>query len=126
VVVAVVDSGICADHPDLAGHVVAGWDFVDDDATPQDELGHGCSVAGVIAADVDNGLGIAGVAPNARIMPLRVLNAQGVGRYSDVAAAIVYAADHGARIVNLTWAARTRRACWKTRSIMRWATAWRL
>ncbi len=102
VVVAVIDSGICAAHPDLAQHLVAGWDFVENDANPQDELGHGCSVSGVIAADIDNHLGIAGVAPNARIMPLRVLNAQGVGRYSDVATAIVYAADHGAQIINLS------------------------
>ncbi len=102
VVVAVIDSGICAAHPDLASQIVAGWDFVDQDATPQDELGHGCSVSGVIAANVDNNLGMAGVAPNARIMPLRVLNAQGVGRYSDVAAAILYAADHGAQIINLS------------------------
>ncbi len=102
VTVAVIDSGICADHPDLAGRVVGGWDFVEGDNAPQDALGHGCGVAGIIAADVDNGIGIAGVAPNAQIMPLRVLDASGVGTYSNVAAAIVHAADNGAQIINLS------------------------
>ncbi len=103
VTVAVIDSGICANHPDLAGRILDnGWDFVENDAIPQDELGHGCGVAGVIAANVNNDIGIAGVAPNAQIMPLRVLDAQGVGTYSDVAAAMVYATDHGAQIINLS------------------------
>jgi subtilisin family serine protease/Leucine-rich repeat (LRR) protein/C1A family cysteine protease len=102
VVIAVIDSGICAGHPDLSGRIVDGWDFVEDDAAPQDDFGHGCSVAGVIAANVDNGEGIAGVAPNATIMPLRVLDADGVGSYSDVAAGIVRAVDGGAAIINLS------------------------
>lgn len=102
VVVAVIDSGICADHPDLANRILAGYDFVEDDVVPQDTFGHGCAVAGVIAADGNNGIGIAGVAPNARIMPLRVLDGRGNGLYSDVAAAVVWAADHGAQIINLS------------------------
>src|SRR5690606_7584394 len=102
VIVAVIDSGVCADHPDLAGRIAAGWDFVEDDDTAQDAFGHGCGVAGVIAANIGDAIGIAGVAPNAQVMPLRVLNAQGVGTYSDVAAAIVYAADHGAQVINLS------------------------
>ncbi len=102
VVVAVIDSGICASHPDLEGRVVAGYDFVEDDADPQDVYGHGCGVAGIIAANGENGIGIAGVAPNAQIMPLRVLDENGLGSYSDVAAAIVYAADNGAQIINLS------------------------
>lgn len=100
--VAVIDSGICAGHPDLAGRVLEGYDFVDDDAMPDDAFGHGCAVSGVIGANIDNGEGIAGVAPNAQILPLRVLDAQGVGTYSDVAAAIVYAADAGAQVINLS------------------------
>jgi len=101
VTVAVIDSGICADHPDLAGRALPGWDFVENDADPQDPFGHGCAVAGVIAAAHD-GAGMAGVAPNARILPLRVLDAQGVGTYSNVAAAIAQAADQGAQIINLS------------------------
>jgi thermitase len=102
VTVAVIDSGICLDHPDLAGRIVSGWDFVQDDNQPQDEFGHGCGVAGIIAANVNNGIGVAGVAPNARLMPLRVLDGLGMGSSSDVAAAIVYAADSGAQIINLS------------------------
>jgi subtilisin family serine protease len=102
VTVAVIDSGICASHPDLQGRITRGWDFVDNDATPDDLMGHGCGVAGIIAANANNGEGIAGVAPNARIMPLRVLDAQGLGTYSNVAAAIVYAVDNGAEIINLS------------------------
>jgi thermitase len=102
VTVAVVDSGICASHPDLSGRLTDGWDFIESDSVPQDDFGHGCSVSGVIAANLNNGIGIAGVAPNAQIMPLRVLNASGVGSYSNVAAAIVYAADNGAQVINLS------------------------
>ncbi len=102
VTVAVIDSGICASNPDLAGRIIDGWDFLESDAVPQDDFGHGCEVSGVIAANMNDGIGIVGVAPNAQIMPLRVLNAQGVGSYSDVAAAIVYAADHNAQVINLS------------------------
>ena len=103
VTVAVIDSGICLNHPDLVGRILDnGYDFVEDDDTPQDELGHGCGVAGIIAANIDNGIGIAGVAPNAQILPVRVLDANGLGTYSDVAAGIVYAVDEGAQIINLS------------------------
>jgi subtilisin family serine protease len=102
VIVAVIDSGVCLDHPDLQGEILAGYDFVQDDSIPQDDFGHGCGVAGIIAANIDNGLGIAGVAPNAQIMPLRVLDGNGLGTYSDVAAAIVRAVDDGAGIINLS------------------------
>ncbi|HEX2906393.1 MAG TPA: S8 family serine peptidase [Phototrophicaceae bacterium] len=102
VIVAVIDSGVCLDHPDLQGKIRAGYDFVQDDNIPQDDFGHGCGVAGIIAANIDNGLGMAGVAPNAQIMPLRVLDGNGIGTYADVAAAIVRAVDDGARIINLS------------------------
>ena len=102
VTVAVIDSGICEEHVDLRGRILTGYDFVDDDFTPQDEFGHGCAVSGIIAANADNGLGMAGIAPNAYILPLRVLNRQGIGLYSDVAAAIIYAVDNGAQIINLS------------------------
>ena len=102
VTVAVIDSGICLDHPDLAGRILPGYDFAENDSEPQDAFGHGCGVAGIIAANIDDGIGMAGVAPNAMILPLRVLDEQGIGTYSDVAAAIVYATDHGAQIINLS------------------------
>ncbi len=102
VTIAVIDSGICADHPDLQGRILSGWDFVENDAVPQDEYGHGCGVAGIISANVDDDTGIAGIAPNAMILPLRVLDANGIGTYSNVAAAIVRAADEGAQVINLS------------------------
>ncbi len=102
ITVAVIDSGICATHPDLVGRILPGYDYIQNDNIPQDDYGHGCAVSGIIAANVDNGIGIAGIAPNAQILPLRVLDAQGIGVYSDVAAAIVYAADNGAKIINLS------------------------
>ena len=102
VTVAVIDSGICANHPDLAGRIVEGYDFVEDDTQPQDELQHGCPIAGIIAATIDNQEGIAGIAPVAEIMPLRVLDGQGIGTYPDTAEAIIYATDNGASIINLS------------------------
>lgn len=104
VTVAVLDSGICASHPELQGRIVAGYDFIDDDSTPQDNFGHGCSVAGVIAASSNNAAGIAGVAPNAMIMPVRVLDDVGLGNYSDIAEGIIWAADNDADIINLSLA----------------------
>lgn len=104
IIVAVIDSGVCLNHPDLQGRLVAGYDFVDDDSDPTDVFGHGCGVAGVIAANANNGAGIAGVAPNAQIMPLRVLDEQGLGNYSSIASAIVHAVDNGAHIINLSLA----------------------
>lgn len=102
IIVAVIDSGICATHPDLAGRILPGYDYVQDDSTPQDEYGHGCKVAGVIAANSNNNIGVAGVAPNTMVMPLRVLDAVGLGTTSDVAEAITDATDNGAAIINLS------------------------
>ena len=101
-IVAVIDSGVCIDHPELKGKLVDGYDYIENDNVAQDEMGHGCAVAGIIAANSNNKDGIVGAAPGAKIMPLRVLDAQGLGTYSNVAAAIVYAVDHGADIINIS------------------------
>ncbi|MGH3666245.1 MAG: S8 family serine peptidase, partial [Egibacteraceae bacterium] len=84
-VVAVVDTGVALDHPDLAGRLVRGVDLVDRGTRPRDENGHGTLVAGVLAATPGTGEGVAGAAPRARIMPVRVLDARGRGT-SDVVA----------------------------------------
>ena len=103
VTVAVIDTGVCMSHEDLVGRVLDnGYDFVDNDDDPEDVFGHGCPVAGIIAANTDNGIGIAGFAPNASILPVRVLGPSGSGSMADVAAGIVYAADEGADIINLS------------------------
>jgi len=103
IVVAVVDTGVDATHPDLAGQLVAGYDFVDNDNDPQDDNGHGTHVAGTIAAATNNGIGIAGICWQCKIMPLRGLDADGSGFDFDLANAVRYAADHGARVLNASW-----------------------
>ena len=103
VTVAVIDTGVCLTHEDLQGRVLTGgYDFVDNDDDPEDVFGHGCSVAGIIAANTDNGIGIAGFAPNSSILPVRVLGPSGSGSMADVAAGIVFSADNGADIINLS------------------------
>jgi len=102
IVIAVLDTGVDLGHPDLQSRLVAGYDFVNGDADPQDDAGHGTHVAGVAAAATDNGVGVAGVAWDARIMPVKVLGANGSGWNSDVIEGIVWAVDHGARILNMS------------------------
>jgi thermitase len=102
VVVAVVDSGVYSQHPDLAGKLVPGWNFVKDNADTSDVLGHGTAVAGTVAAATNNGIGVAGVTWASRVMPLVVVDPSDYAAYSDVAAAIQYAADHGVRVINVS------------------------
>ena len=101
VVVAVVDTGVSL-APDLAGRLLPGWNVIDGSDPPADDNGHGTHVAGTIAEVEGNGLAEAGVAPEASILPVKVLDAEGTGSDADVAAGIVWAADHGARVVNLS------------------------
>jgi subtilisin family serine protease len=101
-VVGVVDTGVEASHPDLQGQLLPGYDFVNNDGDPADDNGHGTRMAGVIAARRNNALGIAGIAPDARVLPIKAADAQGYGLYSDIANGIVYAVDHGAQVVNLS------------------------
>jgi len=99
--IAVIDTGVDSNHPEFAGRMVAGYDFVDDDTTAEDGNGHGTHVAGTIAG-ANDGTGITGVAYDAEIMPLRVLNNQGYGSLSDIIAAIGWAADNDADVINLS------------------------
>jgi serine protease len=101
-IVAVIDSGVLATHPDLGGRLLPGRDFVQDDSTPQDGNGHGTHVAGVVVANEENGVGIAGVAPGATVLPLRALDDDGAGSTTDVAEAIDYAVAQGAHVINLS------------------------
>ncbi|MBX3269353.1 MAG: S8 family serine peptidase [Sandaracinaceae bacterium] len=110
VVVAVIDTGVAFRDeggwmraPDLADtRFVPGYDFVRNDPNPDDEHGHGTHVAGTIAQSTNNGVGVAGVAPEATIMPLKVLDANGSGGWGGIAAAIRYAADNGAHVINMS------------------------
>ena len=104
VIVAVVDSGVNPSHPDLAGRVLSnGYDFVANTTATSDPNGHGTAVAGVIAPNANNNLGVAGVTWANPILPVRVLDANGTGSYSAIAQGITYAANQGARIINLSF-----------------------
>jgi len=100
--VAVVDSGVDSTHPDLAGKVNAGWSFLLGNNNTADVRGHGTAVAGTIGAATDNAAGIAGVAWNVKIMPLVVLDSTNYASYSNIAAAITWAADRGARVISIS------------------------
>jgi subtilisin family serine protease len=125
VIVAVIDTGCNLIHPDLGANIwthsgeipdngvdddgdgfvddLHGWDFVDQDNSPQDPNGHGTHVAGIIAARGNNSTGVTGVAWNVRIMPLRFIDTFDSGATSDAIAAIEYAVAHGAKIINCSW-----------------------
>ncbi|MEB3329212.1 MAG: S8 family serine peptidase [Candidatus Sericytochromatia bacterium] len=89
VTVAIVDTGVDLKHPDLQGKLVSGWNAADPGAPPQDVLGHGTMCAGLVGAVADNAQGIAGVAPNAKLLPVKVGNSA-----SSVVDAMMWAADH--------------------------------
>jgi len=102
VTVAVIDTGVEAGHPDLQGQLLPGYDFISDDADPDDDNGHGTRMTGIVAAVRDNAEGISGVAPAARVLPVKALDAQGYGPYSAVASGITWAVDQGAKVINLS------------------------
>ena len=98
--VAVVDTGIATDHPDLSANLVPGFDFVQGDSDPRDFNGHGTHVAGTIGARGNNAIGVTGVNWEVSLMPVRVLDGSGSGSNANVAAGFAYACSHGAVIVN--------------------------
>lgn len=102
VVVAVLDSGIDAGHPEFVGRISGGYDFVQRDSIPQDTCGHGTHVSGIIAANASNGQGVAGVDWAAKIMPVRVLDGQCSGSVDALVDGLVYAANRGAQVINLS------------------------
>jgi thermitase len=124
VIVAVLDTGVNVSHPDLVNSIwqnrteatgapgvdddsngyiddLHGWNFVDNNNNPDDDNGHGTHLAGIIAGATNNSIGIAGIASNARILPIKVLDRNGYGSYANVAQGIIYATDMGARIIEL-------------------------
>ncbi|MBI2375898.1 MAG: peptidase S8 [Deltaproteobacteria bacterium] len=110
VVVAVIDTGVAFEDykgfkkvEDLGGtEFVPGYNFIDDTEHPNDDHGHGTHVAGTIAQTTNNGIGVAGLAPRAKIMPLKVLDRGGRGTTADIADAIRMAADEGAKVINMS------------------------
>jgi subtilisin family serine protease len=124
-IISIIDTGVDWDHPDLDDNIwinraestgiegvdddgngyiddIRGWDFINDDNDPNDDNSHGTHVAGIAAAETNNGIGVAGIAPNARIMPIKVLQSSGSGNSSDLAAGIDYAARNGATVINMS------------------------
>ncbi|HEU5089033.1 MAG TPA: S8 family peptidase, partial [Roseiflexaceae bacterium] len=102
VTIAILDTGVSASHPDLQGRVLAGYDFANNDTDASDDEGHGTYTAGVAAAQGDNGIGIAGVCWNCRVLPVKVLTSRGRGDDATIAAGIRWAADQGARIISMS------------------------
>ena len=102
VTVAVIDTGVKSSHVDLSGNVLSGTDYVAPGTSANDENGHGTHVAGIIAALYNNSRGIAGMAPRAKVLPVRVLDRNGSGTSANVAKGIIYAADRGAKVINLS------------------------
>ena len=123
-IIAIIDTGVDWDHPDLDDNIwrnwdeipdngvdddgngyvddIRGWDFVNDDNNPNDDNSHGTHVAGIAAAEGNNGVGVCGVAWNAKIMPVKMLQSSGSGSSSDLALAINYAANNGATVINMS------------------------
>jgi len=104
VLVAVLDTGVDLNHPDLKPNLVLdqGYDFLDDLPTPQDDESHGTAVAGIIGAIGNNHEGVTGIAWHVKLLPIKALNSQGRGPDSAMVKAILYAADNGARIINIS------------------------
>lgn len=103
--IAIVDTGVDLNHPDLKDKLLPGADFVSGETcTPgaQDLNGHGTHVAGIAAASANNGIGGAGVAPRAKILPVRVLDPAGEGTTADIGRGVRWAADQGAQVINLS------------------------
>uniref|UniRef100_A0A832A4D0 Peptidase S8 n=1 Tax=Desulfacinum infernum TaxID=35837 RepID=A0A832A4D0_9BACT len=103
VIVAVLDTGVDGTHPDLSGKLVPGWNMYDNNADTSDVYGHGTNVAGVVGAAANNALGVASLAWNAKIMPVRISQPDGYAYYSTIASGLTWAADHGARIANISY-----------------------
>jgi len=103
ITIAILDSGVDANHADLAGKLVAGWNFYDNNSNTSDVYGHGTKVAGAAAATTDNAMGVASVAGNARIMPIRITDTSGMGYTSMMAKGLTWAADRGVRVANISF-----------------------
>lgn len=103
VVIAILDTGVDGSHPDLATQMVPGWNFYANSSNTSDTNGHGTAVAGTAAAATNNSIGVASIAGGAKIMPVVIANPSAYAYWSTVAQGITWAADHGARVENLSY-----------------------
>jgi subtilisin family serine protease len=110
VTIAVLDTGVDAQHPDLVNNLVAGWNFYSNTADTSDAFNHGTGVAGSAAATMNNALGVAGVSGLTRIMPIRIAADTGTASWSAAAQGLTYAADRGVRVANISYSGAARSA----------------
>lgn len=102
VIIAVLDTGVQSDHPDLTNRLLEGYNVNDASTNSNDDFGHGTHVAGIIGATVNNNEGVAGVSWYNKILPVKVLNNNGAGSTYSVAQGIIWATDHGAKVINMS------------------------
>lgn len=102
VIVAIIDTGIDINHPDLKDRIVQGYSTVVGVKSPIDDNGHGTHVAGIIGATSNNKIGIAGIAPLCKLMPIKVLSREGAGNDASISEGIIWAVDHGASVINMS------------------------
>lgn len=103
IIIGVIDTGIDLGHPDLKNKLVDGYNVITQGKTPpRDDNGHGTHASGIAAAETNNKIGIAGTAPNCKIMPIKTLDAKGSGDIYNVALGVIWAVDHGARVLNMS------------------------
>lgn len=102
VIIAIIDSGVDLDHPEFEGKIVPGYDFVNNDEIAQDDYGHGTACAGVAAAIGNNSIGIAGVAWQSLIMPVKVLASDGYGDENDISDGIIWATENNANVISMS------------------------
>jgi thermitase len=103
IIIAILDTGVEVSHPELASKIVPGWNIYNNNADTTDIYGHGTAVAGTAAASSNNSVGVASVAWGCRIMPIRISDNSGYGSYSNIASGLTWAADHGARVANISY-----------------------
>jgi len=103
ITIAILDSGVDSNHPDLGTKMVAGWNFYENNSNTSDVYGHGTRVAGAAAAATDNSTGVAGVAGQSKIMPIRITDTSGWATWSGIAQGLTWAADRGARVANISF-----------------------
>jgi subtilisin family serine protease len=107
ITIALIDTGVADNHEDLLEKIVPGFNFVNDNYNTYDDHGHGTFVASLIAANANNLKGISGLVWNTRLIPVKVINHEGIGSYLQIAMGIIYAANQGAHIINISIAGET-------------------